>query len=554
MSPYVELHAHSYFSLLDGTSSPEALVERAAALGMDALALTDHDAVYGAVRLAKAAQAQGIRPIFGAELTLADDSHLTLLARDASGWQNLCTLITLARHHAPKGAARLPEGALEAHAGGLIALSGCRHGAISQALLRGDRERARHLALHHRDGFGRDGFWIELQHHLLPEDNRLNAALVALAESVGVGYVATNNVHYAMPDERPLQDVLVCIRHNTTLDECPHLRPNAEYALKSGSELARLFAAYPAALANTRRIAEMCRYNLHFGLQELPVFPAPDGLTADGYLRRLCEQAIRPEQGRLMLDQLNRELAVISQSGLSNYFLIVWDIVRYANENGILCQGRGSAANSLVAYLLGISPVDPLAHDLVFERFLSDERQVAPDIDIDFDAARREEVIQYLYRRYGTTHAAMACTLVTFRARSALRDVGKALGLPPELLEGVTGALDVHEPKELERSAGLRDALGRDAVFHQTWALAIALAKQIDGLPRHLGIHNGGMVLTGAPLASRVPTEPATMAERVVVQWDKESLEDAGLVKIDILGLRMLSAVAEALQSIQTEL
>jgi error-prone DNA polymerase len=297
----------------------------------------------------------------------------------------------------------------------------------------------------------------------------------------------------------------------------------------------------------------MCLNELHFGLQELPAFPTPDGMTADGFLRRLCESA--SENGRLMSggrtiarpynDQLDRELEVIAKSGLSNYFLIVWDIVRFANEQGILCQGRGSAANSLVAYLLGISPVNPLAHDLVFERFLSDERQVAPDIDIDFDAARREEVIQYIYQRYGTAHAAMACTLVTFRARSALRDVGKALGLPPELLEGATTSLDVHDSGDLGRSAGLRDVLGMN-LFHQTWQQALALAKQIDGLPRHLGIHNGGMVITGAPLAARVPTEPATMEDRVVVQWDKEALEDAGLVKIDILGLRMLSAVAEA--------
>jgi error-prone DNA polymerase len=546
MHPYTELHAHSYFSLLDGASSPEALVERAAALGMDALALTDHDAVYGAVRFAQAARTQGIQPIFGAELTLADDSHLTLLVRDATGWQNLCNLITLAHHQAPKGQARLPPDALEAHATGLIALSGCRQGGIAQALLHGQPAQARQQAIHYREVFGREGFWLELQHHLLPEDNRLNVALVGLAEAVRVNYAATNNVHYATPAARPLQDVLVCIRHHTTLDDCAHLRPNAEYALKSSSEMTSLFAAYPAALTQTRCIAAQCGYDLHFGLQELPSFPTPDGLSADAYLRRLCQQALpRLTEATPASAQLEHELAIIQTSQLANYFLIVWDIVRFATAHGILCQGRGSAANSLVAYLLGISPVNPLAHDLVFERFLSDERQVAPDIDMDFDAARREEVIQYVYQRYGTAHAAMACTLVTFRARSALRDVGKALGLPPELLAGASSALDAYDAPDLEQSAGLQEVLGSSRL-HPTWSHALRLAQQLDGVPRHLGIHNGGMILTGAPLASRVPTEPATLEERVVVQWDKDSLETAGLVKIDILGLRMLSAVAEA--------
>lgn len=545
---YTELHAHSYFSLLDGASSPEDLINQAAALGMRALALTDHDAIYGAPRFVRAARETGIQPILGAELTLHDTSHLTLLTQDETGWHNLCALITSARHNAAKGEAMLPDGLMGEYSRGLIALSGCRSGAIPAALLARNHVHALQTARHYADLFGREHFWIELQNHLLPEDKRLNDDLTRLAKQVGVGVVATNDVHYATRDRQRLQDVLVGIRHITTLDDTPHLRPNSEYYLKSASELAPLFARTPEALSNTLRIASLCQFELHYGLQELPLFPTPDGLSAEDYLRLLCQTDDLSSEGQAQLDY---ELGVIHAAGLSNYFLIVWDIVRFARENGILCQGRGSAANSLAAYLLGISPVNPLRHDLVFERFLSAERQVVPDIDIDFDAARREEVIQYIYGRYGLEHAAMACTFVTFRARSAIRDVGKALGLPPDLLDHVTTTLDVHKATQLNESSSLQDVLGTQVEMH-TWQQVFDLCEQLDGFPRHLGIHNGGMVITGAPLSQRVPTEPATMEKRFVTQWDKDALEDTGLVKIDILGLRMLSAIADAVEMVSS--
>ncbi len=413
MTEYVELHAHSYYSLLEGASPPEDLLRRAVELGMDALALTDHDAVYGAVPFVKHARELGIRPILGAELTLAGESdphHLTLLVENATGWANLCQLITLARHHAPKGEALVPEALLAEHTDGLIALSGCRLGAVTAALRRDDPSTAVQAARHYRDMFRRDHFYIELQHHRLPHDERLNAELAAIAEQIGVPCVATNNVHYARREASRLQDVLVCIRHLTPLDDAAALcRPNSEYYLKSTDEMRALFAAYPEAIRQTRRIADRCAFDLTFGLQELPVFPTPDGTDAVTYLKRLCLDGLNTRQltpTEPIERQLTYELGVIERSGLANYFLIVWDIVRYARAQGILCQGRGSAANSLVAYLLHISPVNPLEHDLVFERFLSDERQSVPDIDIDFQADRREEVIQYVYGRYGHAHAA----------------------------------------------------------------------------------------------------------------------------------------------------
>ncbi len=552
-SDYIELHAHSYFSLLDGASSPEALVERAAQLGMTALALTDHDAVYGAVRFESAARATGIHAIFGAELTLVGGSHLTLLVENERGWGNLCWLISQARGNAPKGEAALARHLLERHTTGLIALSGCHKGEIASALLRGDPRAAGEAACFYRDVFGTDRFWIELQHHKQPGTPKLLFKLVTLARQIGVGYVATNNVHYATNDSHEMQDVLTCVRQGTTLDDpLGGRRSNAEYYLKSARQMAELFTAYPAALTNTRRIAERCHFVPQYGLQDLPTFPTPAGLSGEQYLRQLCEEGLLrrfPDRPVAAVTALDHELRVISRAGLANYFLIVWDIVRFARENGIRCQGRGSAANSLVAYLLAISPIDPLAHNLVFERFLSDERRSTPDIDIDFQADRREEVIQYVYGRYGADYTAMACTFVTFRERSARREVGKVLGLPPEVIESAVRHVHARNRGDLNQAAGTGSSLpnGFSAGESEQRAQYDRLCAQIKGLPRYLGIHNGGMIITGVPLAMRVPTEPATMPDRVVCQWDKNGLEDAGLIKIDVLGLRMLSAIAEAL-------
>lgn len=543
---YAELHCHSNFSLLDGASHPEDLVARAAELGLPALALTDHDAVYGAVRFIKAAEAHGIQPILGAELTLHHDDrpgdpfHLTLLAENQAGWHNLCYLISRGRANAPKGLAALPFSELIGCTEGIIALSGCRRGELAAALLRGTSQRSvvaiarRYLRL-----FGRRHFFIELQRHYLPGDEQLIHRLTALASYLQLECVATNNVHYARPDGHRLQDVLVCIRHGVTLDEATALRRlNSEYYLKPAAEVMALFPDHPSAVANTLAVAERCRFVLRYGLQDLPPFPTPHGMSSGAYLHRLCREAVPLRYGseppEAVYEQLGHELAVIERAGLANYFLIVWDIVRFARQHDIPCQGRGSAAGSLVAYLLFISPIDPLAHDLVFERFLSDERQVMPDIDIDFDAGRREEVIQYVYELYGEAHTAMACTFVTFQRRSAVRDVGKALGLSPEVIV---------ETAERESSP---PADGGAEADPSARALLLELVEQIQDFPRHLGIHSGGMIVTGVPLMGRVPTEPATMADRVVVQWDKDALEAIGLVKIDLLGLRMLSAVRDA--------
>lgn len=545
---YIELHAHSNHSLLDGVPFPEDLVARAAAYEMPALALTDHDGLYGAVRFIWAAETAGIKPILGAELTLTDDSHLTLLAETAEGYANLSHLITLAHLNRPKGVARLDPGLLADHHRGLIALSGCRHGAVSRALLAGEPRLALDTALQMARIFGPHHYYIELQRHYHPGDAHLVRDLHELALQLGLGVVATGNVHYLEPVQREIHDILTCIRLNTSLDQTgDRLRPNDEYRFHSPETMSECFADIPQALANTVDIAARCASAATFlvdGHQILPIFETPNGESAPVYLRRLCEQALQARYSRRPpRDLLDKELRIINQLKLSNYFLIVGDIIHFARSSGIRCQGRGSAANSLVAYLLNISPIDPVATDLVFERFLSAERSKTPDIDIDFAADRREEVIQYVYNRYGRDHAAMACTLVTFRSRSAVRDTARALGFPPALVERLTDVLDVHDDESVREAEALAASFGTGPgpLEH-----LLRLAPQLEGLPRHLGIHNGGMILSGPPLATLIPLEPATMADRTVVQWDKEALEEAGIVKVDILGLRMLSAIEDA--------
>ncbi|MCY3781651.1 MAG: error-prone DNA polymerase [Chloroflexi bacterium] len=557
-SDYVELRAHSSYSLLRGTASPGALLTEACRLGMAGLALTDHNNVYGAVEFQRTGQALGIQTILGAELTLEHDLALPLLVANETGWKNLCWLITQAQHQAPKGEGLLRFEQLEGRTDGLIALSGGCEGEIARCLETGGVEAGGQAAGRYVAMFGRDRFWIELHHHRRPYDDQRMAALVGLADSLKLGYVATNHVHYLKPEDKPLSDVVTAIRHNRSLDNVQsHLFPNGQYYLKSLAAIQELFRRYPRALENTSLIAEQCPYQLPSRLQELPRYPVPAGMTAQAYLSRMCCHSERYKP--YMESRLQHELNIIEATGLANYFLVVWDIVRFAWKNGIRCQGRGSAANSLVAYLLMIAPVDPIEHQLVFERFLSPERQMAPDIDMDFDADRREEVIQYLYDKYGRTHAAMACTFVTYRHRSVIRDVAKAWGLAPSSLpflkdqwEVRTAAANKLPPRTANDGSALLDKRSSkqemkgnpqphlEPFFH--------ICDRLLGNVRHIGIHNGGEIIADVPLSRRLPTEPATMPDRTVVQWDKESLEDAGIIKIDVLGLKMLSAITEMVE------
>ena len=557
LGEYVELHCHSCFSLLDGASTPEALLDQTLALGAGALALTDHDGLYGAVRFYVAAQERGLRPILGAEVTLEDDAHLVLLAEDRAGYGNLCWLLSRAQLGGSKGHARLPLERLRDRTAGLIALTGCAQGPASRALLAGERDRAVEALRTLKSIFTPGCLYVELQCHMLRADEPLMAELADLAEALALPLVATNNVHYATRAEHELQDVLLAIRHNVPLGEAQAwLRPNSEYALKSADELRALFAAYPQAIANTLAIAARCYVELNLRAEALPPHPhdqgegAVDG-GADAFLAALCQTQLPrayPGDTDAAQRQLAHELEVIRQTKLAGYFLMVWDVVRFAHAQGIQIRGRGSAANSIVSYLLGITNVDPLRHNLLFERFLSAESRVMPDIDLDLCARRREEVIEYVYKKYGESHVGMVCNYVTYRQRSAVRDVGLALGFPPALLRQLTRRLRQLRGGEIAEAADALALLPEPEGPQGTlWPKLLELCAQIEGLPRHLSIHVGGLCITRAPLDELVPLERATMPGRVVVQWNKDGIEDAGLIKLDLLSLRTLAAVDECL-------
>lgn len=551
---YVELHCHSNFSLLDGASHPEDLITRAKELEMPALALTDHDGLYGAVRFYKTARQAGIRPIIGAELTVDQSRHVTLLAKNNRGYSNLCRLITRAQLDHGKGKPCTDFSTLVNYSNDIVCLSGCRKGEIPQLLLAEKEEQAKATARRYLEIFGRDNFFIELQNNLCPRDNHLCRQLMQLARDLDIRYVATNNVHYSTKDGHRLQDVLVCIRNCTTLDKSGHLRrPNSEFYLKSGDEMSSLFSEYPQALENSLYIADQCSVDLDFSSYRLPEFPLPDGETADSYLAELCWQKAKERYAELSDEvkrQLSYELDLIKKLGLSGYFLIVWDIMDYARRNAIPAQGRGSAANSIVAYILGITKVDPIRHNLFVGRFINEEMSSLPDIDVDVSTNHRERLIQYVYQKYGEEHTAMVCTFVTFQARNAIREVGKALGMPAPLLDQMAKAVGSYSAKDIDNDLGGLEQF-RSYVTSVPWQHFVSLCHEIADFPRHLSIHVGGMLVSSCPLTDIVPLERATMPGRVVCQWDKDAVEDAGLVKVDILGLRMLSLVQEAVELVK---
>ncbi len=816
---YCELHAHSNFSFLDGASHPEELIARAAVLGMPVLAVTDHAGLYGAVRLSKAAdqtrtddaREAGLTPvtaIIGIELTIPRDEgelrlarrgrklnnpfrgeqasrgwpgelhagpipgdHLVLLARDAAGYTALSRLAS--RGHLagekqfPIFARELVEQGLDEGRGHLVGLSGCRNGEVPRHLLAGQRAAANEAAKRWASHFPEGDFGVELSHHFEPDDDWLVAQLAELADAAGLPIVVTNQVHYATAGGHRLQDVLVCIRHGATLDEARELLlPNAEYRLKGGDELAaigeglpdaRARRAWGAGIAQAATIGRACRLDLNFERYRFPGFTVPEGETPFSYLYQRAHEGLRVRYRpitRQAVKQLAHELEIIERTNLAEFFLIVWDLMEFARSNGIIGQGRGSAGDSIVAYCLGITKVDPIAHKLLFERFINEARTL-PDIDIDFDVNRREEVIQYLYTRYGEDHSAMVCTVITYRARSAVREVAKALGFPLEAVDRVAKALDTRDASDVARDLALdggfgwlfeevgldmqaeaippgrdgrghgdspwhgssrsalalplrpdladaetraREASGdhdgrpysesgwvpprRPKVFDQSvvsvkyegweqkrygpgglklpeprdngtpgpsserpavvrvdpesgmpieerrrpsvlpaareagyphiptplvqgdsptpgnraklglstsdealmtpneaqfapttkevgnqgteapqphaaprnrWQWLLQLCGEIDGFPRHLGIHVGGMLVTRTPLIDLVPIERATMPGRVVTQYDKEDIEALGLVKIDLLSLRTLGVVSECLDKIERD-
>src|SRR5450759_4544244 len=537
VNPYVELHCHSNFSFLDGGSHPAELAFQAAELGMPALAITDRGGVYGAVRFLQACRKVGVKPLIGATLEV-DGQDVVMIARNLRGYSNLCRLLTLAHTDQPKGEARTTLATAAEHRGDLFYLSATD-----------EETRLRRL----QEALGKDSVFSELHNHLRSEDAWVLEGRAAMAKRCGAPLVATNQVHYHLPERRRLHDVMVAIRHRATLDEArPHLFPNAEHHLKSGEAMRPLFKGHAEALAIPWEIAQQCEVDLAFRKVRFPGYPVPAGETPFSFLYKLCFEGMRDRYRPITPDaarRLQRELDVIEKTGLAEFFLINWDLMRFAREHGVPGQGRGSAADSIVAYVLGITRVDPIEHNLLFERFLHEEMTSMPDIDIDFSTEHREQVIQYIYEKYGWERTGMVCNVVTFQPRMAIRQVGKALGFSNELLDRLAKGVDRWFTEDVEDS--MTGAVPPLEMRPKSWQQFLELCREVIDFPRHLSIHNGGMLVTGEPLVDIVPVEPATMEGRRVIQFNKDDVEDLGLIKMDMLGLRTLSVIAEALELIK---
>ena len=555
---FVELHAQSAFSFLDATPLPEDLAAEAARLEQPAIALVDRDGMYGAPRFYRACTRLGLTPLVGAEVTLDGGGRLPLLVEDQEGYKNLCQLLTRMKMRAPKGEGAASLDDLAEHAAGLVCLTGGVRGPVAACLAAAGASSARVLMERLVAIYGRYNVYVELQRHLDRSEEARNEWLRGEAETFRLPLLATNAPCAINRGDRHLLDVLTCVQHHTTLDQAGRLlAANSERFMKSGRVMERLFLDCPEAVANTGELALRLGFTLkHLGYQ-FPDYPLLPGQTPMGFLRELSQRGARKRYGTGPLaekarKQIERELDLIGRLDLPGYFLIVWDLIQFCRRNDILVQGRGSAANSAVCYALEITAVDPVGMELLFERFLSEERGEWPDIDLDLPSgARREKVIQYVYERYGRHGAAMTANVITYRGRSAAREVGKALGLPADLIERLSQLVSNWEYTDPgDTLLAHLDEAGSDLADPRIKHFA-RLWKAIQDLPRHLGQHSGGMVICRGRLDAVVPLEPATMPGRSVIQWDKDDCAALGIVKVDLLGLGMMSLLQDALEMIR---
>jgi error-prone DNA polymerase len=569
MAVYAELHCHSNFSFLEGASHIEELVPRARELGYEALALTDHDGLHGAMEFAHCAHAWGLRPITGAEVTLANGHHLTLLCKSQRGYANLCRLLTHSHLDHERDKPCIEPEVLARHTEGLIALPGCRRGEVPSLVAHGRYSEAEEAAQRYMRLFGPGNFFLELQNNLVHGDVPRNRALADLAEHLGIGIVGTGNVHYHARERYRLQGVLVAIKHRTTLDASHRLRrENSEYYLKPPAEMAELFRDYPEALANTLRIAERCTFDLTRDLDyRFPDYPVPEGETPDSYLRKLCYREAELRYRRItpqVRDRLQEELALVERHGLAGFFLIHREILQLAYQvaeevrgrpaHSPPGRGRGSSVGSLICYLIGLSHIDPIANGLFLGRFLNEEMASVPDIDLDFPRDIREKLILRVYEHFGKEHVGLVATFPTYRIRSAVREVGKALGLPPAELDRLAKVSEgfYGSAKAVREEMGRLDRY-RDRLDAPLWRHFADMVEEIARFPRHISQHVGGMVISSKPLVELVPLEQSAMPGRVLIQWDKDSVDDARMIKIDFLALGMLSAVDETLDLIEEQ-
>jgi len=565
--PYAELHCHSAFSFLDGASTPEHLVAEALRLGLDALAITDHDGLYGIVRFAEAAEGTGLRTLYGAELSLglpepqmgiADPvgDHLLVLTRGQEGYNRLSMQISRAQlDGGEKGRPIYNLDALaEASQDHWLILTGCRKGRVRRAMTQRGPDAARAEIRSLMDRFGRHNVLVELSTQLLPTDDEDNDVLADLARELGLPVVATTGAHYAAPQSSRVAAAMAAVRGRRSLDEAdPFLPPGPGAHLRSGAEMAGLFTRYPTAVPTAAAIGAECAFDLHLVAPQLPPYDVPPGHDENSHLRHLTMTGAArrygpPERRPDAYAQIEKELRIIADLNFPGYFLIVHDIVDFCRAVDIMCQGRGSAANSAVCYALGITAVDAVRYHLLFERFLAPERDGPPDIDVDIESDRREEVIQYVYQRYGRDYAAQVANVNTFRPRMAVRDMAGALGHSPGQQDAYSKQLDGWAPL----AAQVKDAQsGGGSIEHPIPADVLELAGQIQDFPRHLGIHSGGMVICDRPVAQVCPVEWGRMENRSVLQWDKDDCAAMGLVKFDLLGLGMLSALHYAVDLVR---
>ncbi|HKZ68698.1 MAG TPA: DNA polymerase III subunit alpha, partial [Anaerolineales bacterium] len=576
---FVHLHAHTEYSLLDGQGKIKKMVARAKELGMPALAITDHGTMFGVIEFFRVCKANALKPIIGVEAYMAPRAmgdkdaqkdrkayHLLLLAENETGYKNLLTIATASQLEGFYYNPRIDHDFLAAHAEGLICTTGCLAAEIPRAIAEGREAEAHKWIDWHFQVFGRDRFFFELQDHDIPELRQLNKTLYQLAPRYNAQFVATNDVHYVKPEDHTLQDILLCIQTGTLRADKNRMRmSDPSYHLRSPEEMSQLFGDVPGAVANTLAIAERCNVDLGFKGYHLPIFPVPDGHTAGSYLRRLCEEGLHRRYGPRaqaaeIRDRLDYELEVIHKMGFDTYFLIVWDLCNFARQTGIWYNARGSAAGSIVAYCLDITLVEPLEHDLIFERFLNPSRVSMPDIDLDFQDDRRHELLQYTSRTYGEDKVAQIITFGTLKARAAIRDVGRVLNVDlnqkvdpvAKLVPAIPGK-DVSIEQALEEVPELKEKYESDDEIRNM----IDVARGLEGTVRNAGTHAAGVVITDKPITEYIPLHRPTKGTgedspiSAVTQFEMEILESLGLLKVDFLGLRTLTIMARACEFIK---
>ncbi|MDD2573558.1 MAG: DNA polymerase III subunit alpha [Firmicutes bacterium] len=564
---FTHLHVHTEYSLLDGAGRVEDLLDKAKELGMDALAITDHGCMFGAVNFYKEAVRRGIKPILGCEVYIAmrtmadkdprldsDQYHLVLLAENNTGYRNLMKIVSAGYLEGFYYKPRVDTGVLKKYAEGLICLSGCIAGEIQQRLLEGNYKRAKETALMYMDIFGRDNFYLEIQNQGIEEEKRIIPDLIRLSSETGLPLAATNDIHYTNKEDWESHDVLLCIQTGKTVDREDRLKfPNHEFYMKSEEEMRALFLETPEALDNTARIADRCSVRLDFGTIHLPYFELPQGYTADSYLRDLAYRGFEERYAKRdewMTERLEYELETIKAMGYSHYFLIVWDFIKFAREKRIMVgPGRGSAAGSLVSYCLHITNIDPLKYNLIFERFLNPHRITMPDIDIDFCFERREEVIEYVVKKYGADRVAQIITFGTMAARAAIRDVGRAINMSYREVDAIARQipmeLGITIDRALEVNPYLTDMYRQDGRVKYL----IDMARAVEGMPRHASTHAAGVVISKEPIEEYVPLYRQDSG--ITTQYPMGNLEELGLLKMDFLGLRTLTVIRDTLDSIE---